>query len=99
MGWSAPAFPRTSARLTKVVTALGVLLVFYAGSYAGWRPLPAQETSGVKVSLQVIVVDTASKAQEALERLKRGAKFADVAKELSIDPNAISGGYVGEADA
>jgi VCBS repeat protein/PPIC-type peptidyl-prolyl cis-trans isomerase-like protein/ASPIC/UnbV protein len=99
MGWSAPAFPHTSARLTKVITALGVLLVFYAGSYAGWRPLPAQETSGVKVSLQVIVVDTASKAQEALERLKRGAKFAHVAKELSIDPNAISGGYVGEADA
>src|SRR5689334_5619850 len=99
MGWIAPAFPRTSARLAKVITALGVLLVSYAGSHAGWRPLPAQETSGVRVSLQVIVVDTESKAQEALERLKRGAKFADVAMGLSIDPNASSGGYVGEADA
>ena len=95
MGWIGPAFPRTSARMTKVITALGVLLF----SYAGWKPLPAQESSGVKVSLQVIVVDTESKAQEALERLKRGEKFADVAKELSIDPNAGSGGYVGEADA
>ncbi len=100
MGGIARAFPRTSARLTKVITALGVLLFCYA-SYAGWKrlPVPAQESSGVQVSLQVIVVDTESKAEEALERLKRGAKFADVAKELSIDPNASSGGYVGEADA
>ena len=100
MGGIARAFPRTSARLTKVITALGVLLFCYA-SYAGWKrlPVPAQESSGVKVSLQVIVLDTESKAGEALERLKRGAKFADVAKELSIDANASSGGYVGEADA
>ena len=100
MGGIARAFPRTSARLTKVITALGVLLFCYA-SYAGWKrlPVPAQESSGVQVSLQVIVLDTESKAEEALERLKRGAKFADVAKELSIDPNASSGGYVGEADA
>src|SRR5438067_1916524 len=100
MGRIARAFSRTSARSTKVITALGVLLFCYA-SYAGWKrlPVPAQESSGVQVSLQVIVVDTESKAEEALERLKRGAKFADVAKELSIDPNASSGGYVGEADA
>ena len=71
MGRIARAFSRTSARSTKVITALGVLLFCYA-SYAGWKrlPVPAQESSGVQVSLQVIVVDTESKAGEALERLK-----------------------------
>jgi len=50
------------------------------------------------VNLQVIVLDTESKAQEALERLKKGEQFATVAKKMSIDPNASGGGYVGEAD-
>ena len=86
-----------SARLIRLAAFLSVLLF----SYAGWGPLviPAQETSGVKVNLQVIVLDTEARAQEALGRLKKGSKFADVAKEMSIDPNASSGGYVGETDA
>jgi tetratricopeptide (TPR) repeat protein len=79
------------------------VLIFFFGfvllSCVGLRRLRAQETSGVKISLQVIVVDTEAKAQEAVERLKKGDKFADVAKEMSIDPNAGSGGFVGEADA
>ncbi|HKW62920.1 MAG TPA: FG-GAP-like repeat-containing protein [Candidatus Acidoferrum sp.] len=53
----------------------------------------------MKVSLQVIVVDAETKAKEAVERLKKGEKFENVAKEMSIDPNASGGGYVGEADA
>ena len=97
MGWIAPGLPRNLACLIRVITTVAVALVSL--SFFGWKPLPAQESSGVKVSLQVIVLDTESKAQEALERLKRGAKFADIAKELSIDPNASGGGYVGEADA
>lgn len=59
----------------------------------------AQETAPrVVVNLQVIVVDTEPKAQEALERLKRGEKFSTVAAQMSIDPNASNGGYVGESD-
>ena len=59
----------------------------------------AQETAPrIIVNLQVIVVDIESKAEEALERLKRGEKFSTVAAQMSIDPNASNGGYVGEAD-
>src|SRR5215472_1454193 len=83
-----------SPRFTTLIFFFGFMLL----SVVGLRQLWAQETSGVRVSLQVIVVDTESKAREALERLKRGGPFADVAKEMSIDPNASSGGYVGEAD-
>ncbi len=50
------------------------------------------------VNLEVIVVDTESKALEALERLKKGEKFSTVAAQMSIDPKAGNGGYVGEAE-
>ena len=93
----APALGRLCARLSKIIGTLGVALVSL--SFVGWKRLPAQETSGGKVSLQVIVVETEARAQEASERLKRGNKFEDVAKEMSIDPTASGGGYVGEADA
>lgn len=96
MGRIASGVPNSSVRVIRVVTALGMALVSL--SLLGWKALSAQETSGVKVSLQVIVVDTEAKAREALERLKKGDQFAGVAREMSIDPNASSGGYVGEAD-
>jgi hypothetical protein len=68
-------------------------------SYVGVRSLLAQETAPrTTVNLQVIVVDTESKAQEALQRLKKGEKFSTVAAQMSIDPNASNGGYVGEAE-
>ena len=74
---------------------LGVLLSIYVGLCS----LLAQETAPhIVVNVQVIVVDTESKAQEALERLKKGEKFSTVAGQMSIDPNASNGGYVSEAD-
>jgi len=90
-----PQRPRTPPRRTRLIICLSVLLF----SYVGFRSLLAQETAPrVSVNLQVIVVDTESKAHEALERLKRGDKFANVAIEMSIDPNASNGGYVNDAD-
>src|SRR5437870_9613634 len=81
--------------LAGLVVCLGGLLL----SSVGLRTLPAQEAAPrIAVNLQVIVVDSESKAQEALERLKRGQKFSTVAAQMSIDPNASNGGYVGEAD-
>jgi len=77
-----------------LIISLGVLLL----SYSGWRPPQAQETSGVKITLQVIVLDAEPKAQEALARVKKGEKFSTVASEMSIDPSASSGGYVNDAD-
>ncbi len=81
--------------LAGLVVCLGGLLL----SYVGLRTLLAQEAAPrIAVNLQVIVVDSESKAQEALERLKRGEKFSTVAAQMSIDPNASNGGYVGEAE-
>jgi tetratricopeptide (TPR) repeat protein len=64
----------------------------------GFSPVPGQQTQGETVSLQVIVVDSEAKAQTVFERLKAGEAFAAVAREMSIDPNAGNGGYVGDAD-
>src|SRR5213080_1501496 len=86
---------RKPAGLARLITYLSVLFL----SYLGLRSLPAQETAPrTVVNLEVIVVDTESKALEALERLKKGEKFSTVAAQMSIDPNAGNGGYVGEAE-
>jgi hypothetical protein len=66
--------------------------------HAGLSHLVAQEVSPGEVKLQVIVVDTETKAQEVLLRLKKGEDFAELAKEVSIDPYSGNGGNVGEVD-
>jgi tetratricopeptide (TPR) repeat protein len=58
----------------------------------------AQQSSSAKVDLEVIVLDTEAKAEEALSRLQREEDFSAVAKALSIDPNATDGGFVRDAD-
>lgn len=42
-----------------------------------------------------ILVDDEAKAKEIIERLKKGAKFEDMAKEFSKDPSAERGGDLG----
>jgi len=69
--------------------ACGILLC----SFLAFRTALSQETSAVRIDFQVIVVDTAAKAQQVLARLKKGEDFAALAKEVSIDPNAKEGGY------
>lgn len=98
-----PEPPPTQAELPKRKPAgLACLIICFVAvllSCVGLRSLLAQEAaSRTVVNLQVIVVDTESKAQEALERLKKGETFSAVAVQMSIDPNASSGGYVGESD-
>ncbi len=78
--------------------ALGSLALLILAAPRLGTPLSAQNTNAVKVNLQVIVVETAAKAQEVLARLKKGEDFAALAKEVSIDPNASDGGNVGEVD-
>ncbi|HEY6448499.1 MAG TPA: FG-GAP-like repeat-containing protein [Acidobacteriaceae bacterium] len=60
--------------------------------------LSAQAPSSAHVDLQVIVVRTQAEAEQVLARLKHGEDFAQVARAVSIDPNASSGGYVRGAD-
>ena len=50
------------------------------------------------VELRIIVVDSSSQADRALQRLKNGEDFAAVAKAVSIDPTASDGGYMGRID-
>lgn len=49
-----------------------------------------------RVRLRQILVEDRGTAEEALERLRQGAGFADVARLLSVDPSAPIGGYQGE---
>src|SRR5215469_154190 len=86
---------RKPAGSARVIICVSVLFL----SYLGLRSLPAQETAPrTLIYLQVIVVDTESKAHKALERLGKGEEFSTVAAQMSVDPNASNGGYVGEAD-
>ena len=48
------------------------------------------------MSLEIIVVESATEGAKILERLKNGEDFASVAKEKSIDPNAEFGGFLGK---
>jgi hypothetical protein len=56
--------------------------------------LPSQDSPPGMLNLQVIVVDSPGKAQQILDRLKRGEDFAGIAKSDSIDPSATQGGYL-----
>ena len=45
--------------------------------------------------LQIIVADNRAKAEGARQRLDKGDSFYDVAHDLSIDPTAPGGGFIG----
>jgi hypothetical protein len=79
-------------RATALVAAL---IVFGAGAPAG---LAAQDLTSGQVDLQVIVVRREAEAEQVMSRLKRGEDFAQVARAVSIDANASTGGSVRGAD-
>jgi len=56
----------------------------------------AQMTPSDQVTLRVIVVDSADKAQRLLNRLKDGDNFATLAQAESIDPTGDAGGLLGK---
>jgi len=60
--------------------------------------LLAQRGSPRPVELRIIVVESASEAENALQRLRKGEDFAQLAKAISIDPTASDGGYMGAID-
>jgi tetratricopeptide (TPR) repeat protein len=59
---------------------------------------PPPDRSATAVSLRLIVVESADKAQRTLELLKGGADFAVLAKETSTDPTSEDGGFMGDVD-
>ena len=58
----------------------------------------SQETSPQEVPLRIIVVSSASDAQNILQRLNQGEDFAVLAREKSTDSTAEAGGYMGRVD-
>jgi hypothetical protein len=58
-----------------------------------------QQTSAASpVHLLIIVVDSEVAARRALDRINRGEDFSSLAKEVSTDPSAGSGGDLGTID-
>src|SRR6266700_8293038 len=58
----------------------------------------AQGPSSHNVALRIIVVNSASEAQNILEKLKQGEDFAALAKAFSTDATSADGGYMGQFD-
>jgi len=48
--------------------------------------------------LRIIAVDNLEKAHAVLQRLTKGDAFTEVARQMSIDPTAPAGGYIGDTD-
>lgn len=58
----------------------------------------SQETKSGNITLRMIVVDSASDAQDIVDRLTRGDDFAVLAAERSTDPTSVDGGLLGKID-
>lgn len=56
---------------------------------------PSNYSGGKGIPLQVIVVQTSQEAGQVLAELKQGKDFGQIAKKVSIDPTASTGGYMG----
>jgi hypothetical protein len=54
-----------------------------------------RSTSSGEVTLRIIVVNSDDEARHVAEQLRAGASFADLAKRVSIDATADTGGLVG----
>ena len=59
----------------------------------GFDVVGAQEPG--QVTFRLLIVSTAEKAEELRARIARGASFAVIAQEESIDPSAQRGGLIG----
>jgi hypothetical protein len=56
------------------------------------------QVAPVREFLRIIVVDDKEKAAAVRQRLGRGDLFGNVAHDLSIDPTAPGGGYIGDME-
>ena len=76
-----------------------VLLLLGLGSIFMVSRFRASQDEGVGervLPLQMIRVLTRSQAEEILAQLRRGASFAKLAREHSLDPTASEGGHLGK---
>ena len=81
------------AQITKWIAVwsmavIGLTLTTFSQGQAtptGFAVLHCDEIVGAKVRLRIILVNTRPEAEMALERLKEGESFADVARLFSVD--------------
>lgn len=87
---------RAFRRRRRIVTAAVVLGLCIAIEPGGAPQLEAQqENASSSVELGIIVVPTLDEAQSVVQKLKGGANFGVLAREVSIDSAAADGGYIG----
>jgi parvulin-like peptidyl-prolyl isomerase len=70
------------------MAVIGLTLTTFSQGQAtptGFAVLHCDEIVGAKVRLRIILVNTRPEAEMALERLKEGESFADVARLFSVD--------------
>src|SRR6476469_5869132 len=69
------------------------MLAAFAPAFTQSIPAPTNSAPDV-VSVRIIVLSTAAAAEEIIQRVKAGESFAALARALSIDPTAGSGGLL-----
>jgi FG-GAP-like repeat/ASPIC and UnbV/PPIC-type PPIASE domain len=79
----------------RAAALVAALAVFGAGAPRG---LAAQDLTSGQVEVQAIVVRTETEAEQVMARLKKGEDFAQLARAVSIDGNAGTGGSVRDVD-
>jgi len=85
--------PIRIARLLIAARFLIAAAAFLAGN--GARCLAQQEPASQSVEMGIIVTASKAEALDVLRQLNAGWDFAVLAKERSIDPTSIDGGYLG----
>jgi predicted CXXCH cytochrome family protein len=53
------------------------------------------EVEPISAYLRMIATNTEADAQKAMQRIRAGESFYDVARAMSVDPTAVIGGYLG----
>jgi tetratricopeptide (TPR) repeat protein len=77
--------------------SVSAITLFLFVTFIGIRS-SAQTNSPALVGLRILVVDSQSSAEKALQRLKSGEDFSAVAKQVSTDITASEGGFMGWID-
>jgi len=86
-----------SARFPHLAAGL-VALAIQSSTLFAPNLLSAQRATSSAIGLRIIVLNSASEAQQILDRLKNGEDFAILAQAKSTDATASDGGYMGQVD-
>ena len=88
----------TIARMTRIIAAAAGVTIAAGIAVLAWCVIPAWagQSDSKALPLSIIVVSSEPEAQKLLGLLHNGGDFAKLAKDVSIDPTVVDGGYLGE---